>query len=245
MCGRYTLTRQAKIIDDLQATLGPGLLDHEWWKPRFNVAPTQPAPVITLHDGVRTIEMMRWGLVPFWATKPGHARPPLMINARVESLSAKQWFREALDQRRCLVPANGFFEWKHDDPKHPMPVYLHPRGDTTIAFAGLWAKAKAKDGSDQLSFTILTGPPNELVKPIHNRMPVVLDPSTYAAWLDPTIDGEHARSLLTLPPAIDDWIGDPVSPHVNKATNDDPECIEPIENAKPAKQLSLFDRPSR
>ncbi|MBA2544792.1 MAG: SOS response-associated peptidase [Deltaproteobacteria bacterium] len=238
MCGRYTLTRQEAIVEELQATLGPNVLGSEWWKPRFNVAPTQPSPVVTLHDGVRTIEMMRWGLVPFWATKPGAARPPLMINARVESLHAKQWFREALDKRRCLVPADGFFEWKRDDPKHPMPIYLRPDSRKIIAFAGLWAKAKTADGNEQLSFTIITSAPNELVKPVHDRMPLVLDESAYAAWLDPTVTGEGARALLTIPP-VGDWHGVPVSPHVNKATNDDPRCVEPLEVGA-AKQLSLL-----
>ena len=238
MCGRYTLTRQEKIVEDLQATLDPSVMGHEWWKPRFNIAPTQPAPVVAMHDAVRTVEMMRWGLVPFWATKPGAVRPPLMINARKESLHAKQWFREALAQRRCLVPADGFFEWKKDDPKHPMPIYLRPESRKIIAFAGLWARAKAADGSEQLSFTIITGPPNELVKPVHDRMPVVLDESAYGAWLDPLMDGEGARALLEIPP-VGDWRGVPVSPYVNKATNDAPECVEPLEPAdKP--QLSLF-----
>jgi putative SOS response-associated peptidase YedK len=241
MCGRYTLTRQEKIVEDLQATLGPGVLNHEWFKPRFNVAPTQPAPVITLHDGARTVVMARWGLVPFWATKPNASKPPLMINARKENLTTKQWFREALALRRCLVPADGFFEWKHDDPKHPMPIYLHPRDRRTIAFAGLWARSKTEDGVEHLSFTIITGPPNELVKPVHDRMPVVLARDAYATWLDPTVDGDGARSLLCIPP-VDDWIGEAVSPHVNKALNDDPECIAPIENKNPAKQLTLFDR---
>lgn len=241
MCGRYTLTRQDKIVDDLQASLAPGVLGSEWWKPRFNVAPTQPSPVVTLHDGARTVELMRWGLVPFWATKPGAPRPPLMINARKESLHAKQWFREALDRRRCLVPADGFFEWQKrpEDPKHPQPIYLRPASPALIAFAGLWARAKAADGSEQLSFAIITGPPNELVAPIHDRMPVVLDPASYGAWLDPLVDGEAAQALLQVP-AVGDWRGIPVSPHVNKATHDDPECIEPIEPGAPAKQLSLF-----
>ncbi len=240
MCGRYTLTRQEKIVEDLQASLGPDIMGHEWWKPRYNVAPTQPSPVVTLHDGVRTVEMMRWGLVPFWATKPGAPRPPLMINARKESLHAKQWFREALDKRRCLVPADGFFEWmkKQDDPKHPQPIYLRPESRKVFAFAGLWARAKASDGSEQLSFAIITCTPNELVKPIHDRMPLVLSPDTYESWLDPLVGEVGAAALLEVPP-VGDWRGVPVSPHVNKATNDDPECVAPIA-VDPAKQLTLF-----
>jgi putative SOS response-associated peptidase YedK len=242
MCGRYTLTRQEGVIEDLQASLDGVTAQSEWWKPRFNVAPTQPAPVVTLHDGVRTIEMMRWGLVPFWASTPGK-KAPLMINARAESLDAKAFFRDALARRRCLVPADGFFEWRRPDPpgnrgrEAPMPLYFHPASRKVIAFAGLWAQSKTATGETQHSFTIITGKPNELVASVHDRMPVILDTSTYAAWLDPTLDGEGARALLGVP-AIGDWIAEPVSTHVNKAQNDDPSCIEPL-TEEPA-QRSLF-----
>src|SRR6478609_4800457 len=101
MCGRYTVTRQESLIQDLEAVLDAATPQNEWWKPRFNVAPTQPAPVVWLRDGARTIEMMRWGLIPFWATKSG-AKPPLMINARIESLKSKAVFRDALKRKRCL-----------------------------------------------------------------------------------------------------------------------------------------------
>src|SRR5829696_3650251 len=101
MCGRYTLTRHEDVTGDLQAALGIAAQSNEWWKPRYNVAPTQPAPVVRLHDGAREVELMRWGLVPFWAGKPG-AKPPLMINARRESLRAKAVFRDLLARRRCL-----------------------------------------------------------------------------------------------------------------------------------------------
>src|SRR5664279_5633796 len=127
MCGRYTVTRQDDLIEDLEAALDPATPQNEWWKPRFNVAPTQPAPVVTLRDGVRTLEMMRWGLIPFWGTKPGSGKPPLMINARVESLDAKQVFRDALAHKRCLVPADGFFEWKRTGQgtkQIPTPMYI-------------------------------------------------------------------------------------------------------------------------
>src|ERR1043165_629722 len=109
MCGRYTLTRHEQIARDLQATLEISAAEDPWWKPRFNVAPTQPAPVVTLHDGARTIELMRWGLVPHWVD-PGGKKPPLMINARLESLDAKQMFRDALQRKRCLVPADASFD---------------------------------------------------------------------------------------------------------------------------------------
>ena len=238
MCGRYTLTRHDDLVQDLQAALGEST-HGEWWKPRFNVAPTQPAPVVVLRDGARMIEMMRWGLVPHWADKSG-ARPPLMINARVEGLQSKPVFRDALARKRCLVPADGFFEWKRDAsaPKSkPRPMYIHPSPRHTVAFAGLWARSRI-DGGEALSFTIITGPPNDLVKQIHDRMPMVLDASSYAAWLDPSLDAEGAHALLGVPP-IGDWILEPVSIRVNSAHADDATLIEPITVEKPT-QGTLF-----
>lgn len=242
MCGRYTLTRHEKIVDDLQASLGMSA-QGEWWKPRFNVAPTQPAPVVTLHDGKRTVELMRWGLVPFWAGRDG-AKPPLMINARVENLKAKAFFRDALDRKRCLVPADGFFEWLRQGKGKTatkQPLYFHPENRRIFAFAGLWARART-DAGELLSFTIITGPPNELVKPVHDRMPVVLAERAYDAWLDPTVGGDEARGLLGIPP-VDDWVAEPVSKQVNSAMNDDPSCIAAITDEPSAdepRQKSLF-----
>ena len=233
MCGRYTLTRQERLVEDLEASLGDAP-QSEWWKPRFNVAPTQPAPVVILRDGARLVEMMRWGLVPFWAGKPGAKRPPLMINARTESLEAKPMFRDALEHRRCLVPADGFFEWRHDG-KHAQPMYIHPEPRRLFAFAGLWAKAKT-DAGELHSYTIITGPPNDLVAPIHDRMSVVIDRRAWAAWLDPATSPHQARELLVVPPTTG-WSAEPVSPWVNSADHDDPKCIELA--AGPA-QGSLF-----
>ncbi|MBA3458054.1 MAG: SOS response-associated peptidase [Deltaproteobacteria bacterium] len=237
MCGRYTLTRQERLVEELEASLGEAP-QSEWWKARFNVAPTQPAPVVVLREGGRRVEMMRWGLVPHWAGNGG--KPPLMINARVESVQDKPMFRDALQRRRCLVPADGFFEWKHEGQGKSatkQPMYMHRPGNQLFAFAGLWARLRTDQG-EQLSFAIVTGPPNDLVAPIHDRMPIVLDPSTYAAWLDPALDADGARALLGVPP-VGDWIAEPVSPRVNSAANDDSECIAPV-TAQVAVQGSLF-----
>jgi len=250
MCGRYTLTREDQIAEDFDAVVGEAPRS-EWWKPRFNVAPTQPAPVIVARaadkegkpagGSERRIEMMRWGLVPHWAGPPGK-RAPLMINARVESLEAKAMFRDALRRRRCLVPADGFFEWLRD-PKQggkakPQPIYMHPASRRLFAFAGLWAWHR-DDAGETLSFTIITGKPNELVRPYHDRMPIIVDPGAYAAWLDPAVDAEAARALLGVPP-VADWIAEPVSTLVNSAAHDEPGCIQPLPAPAPAQQ-TLFD----
>jgi putative SOS response-associated peptidase YedK len=246
MCGRYTLTKHEKIVEDLQASLEVSAASDEWWKPRFNVAPTQPAPVVVLHGGARKIELMRWGLVPFWAGHDGKSAP-LMINARVESLNAKQFFRDALARKRCLVPADGFFEWVSRDAHAragkkapPQPFYFHPRSHELFAFAGLWARTRDDRGDELHSFTIITAKANDLVRPIHNRMPIVLAPSDYEAWLDPAVDGERARVLLGHP-ADSDWIREPVSTWVNKADHDDPTCIVPEASSEPSTQGDLFE----
>jgi putative SOS response-associated peptidase YedK len=249
MCGRYTLTTEEQLVEDLEATLDPAVERNEWWKPRFNIAPTQDAPVVRLRDGARVLEMMRWGLVPFWAGKPGAKRAPLMINARVESIDTKQVFRDALGRKRCLVPADGFFEWKRPRvtdargaarsaaarAKQSQPLWIHPAPHRFVAFAGLYARA-----GELHSFTIITGPANELVAPIHDRMPVVLDRSAWAAWLDPSLDAAGAHALLGVPPprVMADWRAEPVSKWVNSADHDDARCIEP--EAPPA-QKSLFE----
>src|SRR5262245_46730393 len=146
MCGRYTLTGHEQIAEDVEASRDTSVTADPWWKPRFNVAPTQPAPVVIRRRGEqagepageRSIELMRWGLVPHWA-EPGGKKPPLMINARVESLTAKQMFRDALARKRCLVPADGFFEWvssrgqARDGKPAPRPFYFHPRTHHLIA----------------------------------------------------------------------------------------------------------------
>jgi putative SOS response-associated peptidase YedK len=246
MCGRYTLTRNEDIVEDLEASLEASAAHDEWWKPRFNVAPTQPAPVVVLDGGARKIELMRWGLVPFWAGHDGKSAP-LMINARVESLNAKQFFRDALERKRCLVPADGFFEWVSRDAKAkpakkppPRPFYFHPRSHAIFAFAGLWARTRDDRDHELHSFTIITGKANDLVRPIHNRMPIVLAPGDYEAWLDPAVDAERARALLGHP-AEEEWIREGVSTWVNKADHDDPTCIAPEASSEPSAQRDLFE----
>lgn len=247
MCGRYTLTRHEDIVEDLQASLDVSVTADPWWKPRYNVAPTQPAPVVALRHGARTIELMRWGLVPHWA-EPGGRKPPLMINARLESLTAKQMFRDALARKRCLVPADGFFEWASSRGAHagdgkpaPRPFYFHPRGARRLfAFAGLWARSHDAAGNELRSFTIITTRANPLIRPIHDRMPIVLAPEDHAAWLDPDVDADTARSLLGHPEGAD-WVREPVSTWVNKADHDDPRCLAPPDADADARQAKLFD----
>lgn len=198
MCGRYTLTKQDGVVEEMQAAMAFELA------PRFNIAPTQQAPVV-IQRAQRTIEMFRWGLLTKAAKKP-----PLMINVRIEGMMDRPLFRDSFVQRRCLVPADGFLEWKD---KHP--VWFHPSPRRVFAFAGIWLHE---------SFAILTGPPSELVAPIHDRTPVIIDRADYAAWL--TAEPDAARALIHRQP-IADWRADFVSKRVNSAAHDDPSCLEP------------------
>ncbi len=166
---------------------------------------------------------------PHWAGKDGK-RPPLMINARVETLQSRPVFRDAFERKRCLVPADGFFEWRREG-KTPLPQYIRPVPRRVIAFAGIWTRNKSiltAAGEPVTSFAIITGPPHPLVAPIHDRMPIVLAPEAYAAWL---ADADSARTLLGVPgeAAMHDFAVEPVSSWVNKADHDDPRCIEPAE----------------
>ena len=244
MCGRYTLTRHENVAEDLEAALEPAAASDAWWRPRWNIAPTQPAPVVIAADGARTLALMRWGLVPHWAGR-GERRAPLMINARRETLEDKAWLRDALAHRRCLVPTDGFFEWVRaapggpGKPPPPQPFYFHPPGARVCAFAGLWTRARDEQGRELRSFTIITAPASALVQPIHDRMPAVLAPADYAAWLDPAVDVTAARALLE--PADDGWLRAPVSTRVNKVDHDDAACVAPAAAPPPPAQGRLFD----
>lgn len=219
MCGRYTLKtpvdtlqREFELVGELPELTG-----------RFNIAPTQEVPVV-IEAGGRHLELVRWGLVPFWADdlKIGSR----MINARAETVPAKPAFRKAYERRRCLVLADGFYEWKKG-PKGKIPMYIHRRSGAPFAFAGLWEEWKKGAGAPVRSCTIVTTQANELLAPIHDRMPVILAPENYAAWLDPATKAGPELEKLLAPPPVGDFEAYPVSPLVNAAGNDRPECIEP------------------
>jgi len=247
MCGRYTLTSTKGIVEELELATGEPAEPSEWWRPRFNVAPTQPAPVVIVRDGHRTLELLRWGLVPPWASSL--AEGAKLINARSEGLATRPAFRDALKHRRCLVLADGFLEWRGDGKtpgrdapgrqttasrgRQPArtPVYLRPVPRRLVTFAGLWERWRAPDGAWVPSFTIVTGPPNALVAPYHDRMPKVVERADRAAWL--------VDAILPGLPAVADWQGTDVSRRVSSVVNDDPACLEP-EPSSPPVQGSLF-----
>lgn len=215
MCGRFTLRRpMAKVVAEMGAELGPHLV------PRYNVAPTQQVLAIRLRDGKRHAELLRWGLVPSWADDPKIGNR--LINARADTVASKPSFRSAFKRGRCLVLADGFYEWKSAG-KAKQPFFIRLKSDEPFAFAGLsehWHRGEQTVDSCAL----ITTEPNELMAAIHDRMPAIMRPVDYDAWLDPTF--ERAGELLRPYPA-DEMVAYPVSMIVNNPRNEDAACIEP------------------
>jgi putative SOS response-associated peptidase YedK len=230
MCGRYTLTNPDPVKLRQRFLVGDSAAEFE---PRFNVAPTDAVPAVRRdEDGERELGRLRWGLVPGrWAEKKG-GRP--LINARAESLKSQPAFAESFRERRCLIPADGFFEWRKDE-NGKTPVWITRPDRELFAFAGIWAAIPAKasgDAGEMLhSCAIVTSEPNDLIRPIHDRMPVVLDPEAEAAWLDPELPEEGLLELLR-PLASELLVVQEVSDAVNDVRNDDPNVVEPREAAQ-------------
>jgi putative SOS response-associated peptidase YedK len=227
MCGRYSFTSPLEAVRRLFAVSGGGNL-----APRYNIAPTQPAVVVRPSpkpDQERELAILTWGLVPSWAKDPSMAAK--LINARAETVAEKPSFRNAFRRRRCLVPADGFYEWKAA-PGGKQPYRIAFEDERPFAFAGLWEHWQGADGSEIESFAIVTTEANELLRPLHPRMPVILDPEQHAPWLDPATED---AALLLGPYAGRGLRCYPVSRHVNNVRNDDPECIRPLKApAQPA-----------
>ena len=223
MCGRYSLTSPAESVRRLFGYEGRPNLE-----PRYNIAPTDEAPVVRLvrDGGARELEMMRWGLVPWWADDIKFGAKA--INARAETLAVKPAFREAFRERRCLVAADGFYEWRKEG-KLRRPFRIARRDGEPFAFAGLWERFTPAGGAAIVSFTIITTEANALLRPLHARMPVMLAAGDYGAWLDRGADALALHALLR-PFADAELTFFEVSPRVNKVANDDPSVIEPVQD---------------
>lgn len=232
MCGRYTLTRPAYEVATAFGVDEAG--DATEWEPRYNLAPTQSVLVVRRTGEKRQLALLRWGLVPSWSDRrPG---PPL-INAMAETAASKPTFRSAFQKRRCLIPADGFFEWLALGKKR-FPRLFAPCDGGLFAFAGLW-ECWLKEGEHLESVCILTTEANELVSPLHTRMPVILPRDAQDLWLDPEqSDLDRLQELLRPFPASA-MIVRPVSTAVNNVRNEGPQCVEPAEPEGPEQQ-SLF-----
>jgi putative SOS response-associated peptidase YedK len=221
MCGRYAL-----YADGEQLAWRFGLPVPHPVPPRYNIAPSQPLLALRHNPDTRQREWayLVWGLVPHWAKDPTIGNR--MINARAETLQEKPAFRDAYRYRRCIIPANGFYEWQQTGTQK-RPYFVRARDDLPMGLAGLWAVWHGADGSELQTCTVITTDANETVRPLHNRMAVILLPDAYEAWLNPSASPQSLTPLLR--PAPDDLlIAYPVSPRVNNPQNDDPSLIIPV-----------------
>jgi putative SOS response-associated peptidase YedK len=220
MCGRYTLKTSAEVLAEHFE-----LPEVPWFEPRYNIAPTQPVAVVRagFEGGGRELSMLRWGLIPSWADDPAIGNR--MINARAETVAEKPAFRTAFQKRRCLVVADGFYEWKRENGK--TPYYFRLKDSSPFAFAGLWERWD-KGEEPVESCTLLTCEANGVVAPVHGRMPVILKPEGYARWLD--LEQQRTEALVRLlAPLPEDWLSaHPVGRLVNNPRNEDPRCVERV-----------------
>lgn len=252
MCGRFFLATPAEVIAqlfgvdrvrlaDLPAI--PGAPSPDPASARYNIAPTQLVATVRdrASDGGRERELvpLRWGLVPWWADEPsGGAR---MINARCETAATNRAFKDALERRRCIVPADGFYEWKKIAPGAKQPVAIRSRDGRPLALAGLWERWRPKgvEGPYLETVTVLTCPPNSLLEEVHDRMPVILPAGGWDRWLDPGVREAGAVAELMAPIAAEALRMHPVGSWVNNVKNDDPRCAAEAEAEEPGQQ-SLF-----
>jgi putative SOS response-associated peptidase YedK len=234
MCGRYALA--AKPVDVEEEF---SMIRIEWFPPRYNIAPTQPILVVRSEYGERRPALVRWGLVPSWAKDM--ASLPLFFNARAETAASKPAFRGPFRHRRCLIPATGFYEWRKDSGGRKQAFYLRPTGAPLIAFAGLWDEWTDDKGNILDSATILTTNANEDVAPIHERMPVVVEPEDYDRWLGIGIDAGDRLDEILRPSPAGSFEASPIDARVGNARIDDPSLqtsakadLEPDRVAKKA-----------
>ena len=235
MCGRYRMSRRKQLVEEYFGAVS----DEDEWDPRYNIAPSQP--VVTIRQDarqpIRTLSMMRWGLVPSWAKDPSIGYKT--INARAETVATTPSFREPFRSQRCLIPADGFYEWRRNG-KTKQPYCFEVNGGELFAFAGLWDQWRDRQGDVIESCTILTTTPNSLLSDIHDRMPAILIADNYDLWLDPGFRdlASVSRMLKPFEPTL--MRRYPVSTRVNQVQNDDAECTKPVEADLSPTQSLLF-----
>ncbi len=221
MCGRFTLRTPPEL---LQAHFGlaerPGLV------PRYNIAPGQPVAVVRVRGEARHLDLMRWGLIPGWAKEPNPRYR--MINARAETLAERPAYRAAYRYRRCLVPADGFYEWQARAGGAKQPWFFHRPDDAPFGIAGLWEHWQGADGSEIESVVLITVPANRRIARLHDRMPAILPPAAYAAWLDPRLQRTAELDALLRPAPETLLEGHPVSRRVNRTDQEGPGLIAPV-----------------
>ncbi|MDP1626832.1 SOS response-associated peptidase [Parvibaculum sp.] len=233
MCGRFAITTAPAAMRDLF-----GYDEQPNFPPRYNIAPTQPVPIVLFEGGRRRFLLVRWGLVPSWAKEMPQS---LLINARAETISEKPSFRGAFRHHRALMPADGFYEWQTTGKGTKQPFLIRRRDGRPFAMAAIWDTWMPSGGSELDSCAVVTTEANETLAPIHHRMPVILDEKDWPRWLDPAATEKELLALLRPAPA-DLLEAIPVSTRINRVANDDaslqtPELVTP-EPEKPARKKS-------
>lgn len=225
MCGRYAITTAPEAMRQLF-----GYREQPNFPPRYNIAPTQPVPIVRIDRGQRQFALLRWGLIPYWVKDPRNFAQ--LHVARSESVNEKPAFRNAMKPRRCLLPADGFYEWSEQGPKRPF--FVRSKAAGPIAFAGLWETWMGPNGEEVESVAIITTPANRLLRTIAERMPAILPPSAFEPWLDCAhVDAETAAAFL-MPAPEAELEAYEVSTAVNRAANDGPELLMPVAAAPAA-----------
>ena len=223
MCGRYTLHSER---EDVEEFFDARAEDKELFKPNYNVAPGTVNPVVLVgSNGQREIGGLRWGLIPSWAEDESTGYK--MINARAETLAEKKSFKGPFMSKRCIIPANGFYEWKTEQQKK-QPFYIRLLTHDLLGFAGLYEKWTSPEGEDIYSYTIITTEANALVAPLHDRMPAILRHEAYAMWLNPENKDPELLNDLLKPYELTEMATYRVSDKVNKPENNNPKLIQPI-----------------
>jgi putative SOS response-associated peptidase YedK len=236
MCGRYAITTAPEAMRQL---FEYGEMPD--FPPRYNVAPSQPIPVVRLWEGERQFALMRWGLIPGFVKDPKTIS--LLFNARGETVNERPAFRNAMKRRRCLIPADGFYEWRRDG-KSNRPYFVRRKGGGTLAFAGLWETWVGPNGEELDTAAVVTTDASPLIRPVHHRMPVILAPETWDMWLDTLRVDERMASAL-IAPAPDDLLEVyEVSPAVNRAVHDTPDLVAPY-TAPPEAETPPDPKPAR
>lgn len=223
MCGRFSQTASLEVIAKQFAVSDPLL-----FKSRYNIAPSQSVAAIRIEPDTtaRKLVMLRWGLIPSWAKDPKIGYQ--CINAKAETVAEKPSFRSAFKKRRCLVIATGFYEWQAEG-KRKQPMWIGLKSKRPFALAGLWEHWQPPEGEPIESCTIITTEANELTMPIHNRMPVILAPTSYDQWLDPTFQQAEPLKALLRPYPSEELTAYPISTLVNDPRNDVPQVLEPVQ----------------
>lgn len=217
MCGRFVIASAPAAIRRLLA-----YREQPNFPPRYNIAPTQPIPIVRQEHGERRFALARWGFIPSWVKDPKAFA--LLFNARLEGINDKPSYRATMRRRRCLIPADGFFEWKKEG-KAKRPFFIRARSGEAFAFAGLWETWTDRDGGEIETAAIVTCAANATLAPIHNRMPAIVAPENYGAWLDcDRVNAQQAAALVCPAPEVFLEVVE-VSPRVNNVRNDGPENL--------------------